>query len=283
MPRSVRQYRRRLTETESDREAAMKKRKISARIVPGILCVLLGAVMYCWMTGMKPLGVGLVGFGGILLAFSALSALEPARPKAARFCRKALAALLAVFSAALLVTEVFILANARTDEDPSADYLIVLGAQVVGTQPSGVLYDRLKAAEAYLNAHPQTVAIVTGGQGVDEDISEAQCMADWLIAHGIGPQRILLETRATRTAENILYAKELIAGREEDTEQVRIAVLTSEFHLMRAKLLARWAGLDACGVAAPSANPAVLVSNCFREAFAVWNCLVFDRGAFQGA
>ena len=72
MPRSAWQYRRRLTETESDREAAMKKRKISARIVPGILCVLLGAVMYCWMTGMKPLGVGFVGFGGILLAFSAL-------------------------------------------------------------------------------------------------------------------------------------------------------------------------------------------------------------------
>ena len=245
------------------------------------LSALIGALLYFFAVGMKPLGMGFFALSATILFFLLLKCTAVRFPKLSHLVRSITVYLLLLFLLAFAVTTVMLISDARTSPEPEADYLLVLGAQVVGTQPSGVLSDRLEAALPYLQAYPQATAIVTGGQGPDEGISEAQCMYNWLTERGIDPQRIWLEERATRTAENVVYARDMIAAETEDMENVSVAVLTSEFHLMRAKLLANWAGLDVRGVAAPSANRAVLVSNCFREVFAVWNSFLFDRHVVQ--
>ena len=240
-----------------------------------LAAVFCGLVLY--VSGGKALSAGFFAGAAVLLFFWLLRFTAKKWPKATRIVEKTAVYALLLFAMAFAATEVMLISDAQTSKDPKADYVIVLGAQVVGERPSGVLGDRLEAALAYLNTYPQAIAVVSGGQGPGERISEAQCMADWLTARGIAPERILLEDRSTRTAENILYAKAVIAAHAGGMNGVETAVLTSEFHLMRAKILAGWAGLGAKGVAAPSTNKAALVNNCFREAFAIWNSLLRDR------
>ena len=74
--------------------------------------------------------------------------------------------------------EYFIIKNARTDRDPGRDYLIVLGAAVYKDQPSLTLVRRLEGALDYLETYPDSVAIVSGGMGPGETVTEAQAMYD---------------------------------------------------------------------------------------------------------
>ena len=109
--------------------------------------------------------------------------------------------------------EYFIIKNARTDRDAGRDYLIVLGAAVYQDQPSLTLVRRLEGALQYLNEHPKTIAIVSGGMGKGETITEAQAMHDWLIAHGVAPERIIMEPKATSTMENLQNSFDIIRAR----------------------------------------------------------------------
>ena len=72
------------------------------------------------------------------------------------------------------LVELPIISNARTDKEPERKYLVVLGAAVHGSTPSLSMTHRLEGALDYLEAYPDSVAIVSGGQGQGEDISEAQ-------------------------------------------------------------------------------------------------------------
>ena len=81
--------------------------------------------------------------------------------------------------------EIPVIANAHTDRDCGKKYLIVLGAEVVGSKPSRSLRYRLDAAKHYLERFPESIAIVRGGQGEHEEITEASCMYDQLISAGI--------------------------------------------------------------------------------------------------
>ena len=173
--------------------------------------------------------------------------------------------------------EYFIIKNARTDADAGRDYLIVLGAAVYGDQPSLTLVRRLEGTKAYLDAHPETVAIVSGGMGKGETITEAQAMHDWLIAHGVAPERVIMEPKATSTLENLTYAFDLIRERG-DVPAGRVAIVSSAYHLYRAKLMARDLGVsDAAGVAAPWGYFFVMLNYFIREAFGVTHLWVFGN------
>ena len=87
-------------------------------------------------------------------------------------CR-VLSLLLALCAVWFLGTEVYLISGARTDDTTPCQYIVVLGAQVRGTQPSRAMRDRTDAAAAYLSAHPDVICIVSGGQGPGEKITEA--------------------------------------------------------------------------------------------------------------
>ena len=170
--------------------------------------------------------------------------------------------------------ESFVIRSARTDRDPERDYLIVLGAAVYGDQPSLTLVRRLEGALDYLQSYPESVAIVSGGMGAGETVTEAQAMHDWLIAHGIPEERILLEPRATSTQENLAYSFALIRERGDEPDG-HVAVVSSAYHLYRAKLMARNMDVEAAGVAAPWGYFFVMLNYFIREAFGVTHLWVF--------
>lgn len=100
------------------------------------------------------------------------------------------------------------------------------------TAPPVSLWDRIYAARDYLEAHPNTVAVVSGGKGKDEPMSEAICMYVELTNLGIDGNRIWTEDRAESTWENIRYSLDLIEART-GARPTRLGVLSSEYHLFR--------------------------------------------------
>lgn len=128
------------------------------------------------------------------------------------------------------------------------EYVIVLGAQVKGTVPSRALRKRLDRALEYGEANPDTVFILSGGQGPDEGITEAQCMYEYMTANGMAPERLLLEDRSTSTAENLAYSHELY-----DLKDHPVGILSNNFHIYRALQLAEHADYSAAeGIPADS-------------------------------
>lgn len=172
--------------------------------------------------------------------------------------------------------EIPIIANAHTDSDAGRKYIVVLGAEVKGTQPTPSLYYRLCGAYELLYLNPDSTAIVSGGKGEGEDISEAQCMRDWLVEAGISPDRIIMEDKATSTMENLDYSFDIIRslGGEPDGN---VTIVSSSYHLFRAKSMARRLGVGAAGYSCVPGNP-ILAANFFiREAFGVTHLWVFGK------
>ena len=172
--------------------------------------------------------------------------------------------------------EAFIIKNARTDKDPERDYIIVLGAAVYGDQPSLTLVRRLEGARDYLLACPDSVAIVSGGMGPGETVTEAQAMRDWLTANGIPAERVLMEPKATSTMENLQFSFDIIRSRGGEPDG-HVAIVSSAYHLYRAKLMAKNMGVDAAGVAAPWGYFFVMLNYFIREAFGVTHLWVFGN------
>ena len=92
--------------------------------------------------------------------------------------------------------------NAPPEDVPVT--VVVLGCLVRGTSPSKSMRQRLNAAQRFLNEHPDAVCVLSGGQGEDEEIAEADCMYRELTAAGIAPERLYREDRSTSTRENFL-------------------------------------------------------------------------------
>lgn len=138
------------------------------------------------------------------------------------------------------------------------DYILVLGAQYKKSGPSKALAFRLDKAIEYLNKNPNTICIVSGGQGYNEPCTEAHGMKLYLIQHGIDSDRILEEDTSTSTIENIIFSQKMIPN------NVTVGIVTNNFHLYRALKIARKQGLHAYGIAASSTwwyQP----NNIFRE------------------
>lgn len=132
-----------------------------------------------------------------------------------------------------------------TAAEKGLDYVMILGGGVVGEQPSPALEQRILTAYEYLENHPETKVIATGGLGGGR-ISEAECIARTLEGLGIDRQRITLEEKATTTAENFQYSRPLAE------DGATVGVVTSNFHIFRSLLLAKSAGFTkVCGIAAP--------------------------------
>ena len=125
--------------------------------------------------------------------------------------------------------------------------LLVLGCQVKGTHPSLMLTERLEAADKYLKEHDNAVCILSGGQGEDEGISEAECMYNYLIGHGISTDRLIMEPNSTSTRENLQFSLEIM---EEHNLGNTVAIVTNEFHEYRAFKIAEKLDIEPYAVAA---------------------------------
>lgn len=152
-----------------------------------------------------------------------------------------LAGAVALLCIGLAAAETVCMVQANRKEPAADATMVVLGCKVQGESPSLMLQERLDAAYAYLSEHEETVCILSGGQGADEDISEAECMYRYLTGRGIAPERLYLEDRSVSTRENLRFSAEII---EAEGLSRSLLIVTSEFHTYRAGRIAEELGMD---------------------------------------
>lgn len=154
-----------------------------------------------------------------------------------RLCLAAAGLLALGFLALYLV--VWIKSGEDDDAVPS-DCIVVLGAKAHGLEPGRVLRARLEQAQKAYEQGLGGKILVCGGKGTDETVPEAAAMAAYLKAQGVPDEDILLEQDSRNTRENLRFAKRIM-----EANGYRTCVLvTSDYHMARARLLAAQEGLS---------------------------------------
>lgn len=231
--------------------------------------LLCGLVLGIWPnTGVRFSGVLFLGLGLLFALYLGLDLLENQKGwRPARIMKRIYLSLAAAGFLLFALLELVIFSGAHTDRELNADCVLVLGAGVNGTEPSPILKSRLDAALSYLQSHPDVPILVSGTQGTGEDISEAEAMRRYLVQKGVENDRICLEEAAGNTEENIRYSKALMEKMGMNPGNITVALVTSEFHLYRARYLAARSGLHVVGIAAKTPDAAARANFYAREAF----------------
>lgn len=133
------------------------------------------------------------------------------------------------------VLSVYMLSSFNTAQEYNGETVIVLGCEVRKNTPSRMLTERLRAAYVFLTDHPDAECVLSGGQGSNENISEADAMYIWLTENGIDAERLYLEDRSTSTKENLSFSKDRIEAWHLNPD---VVIITSGFHEYRAGLIA---------------------------------------------
>lgn len=160
----------------------------------------------------------------------------------------------------------------KTGEE-TADVVLVFGAMVHGDEPSKTLAYRCDKALSYLKENIMAQAILLGGQGPGENISEALAMKRYLVERGIQESRLILEEESSSTWTNLKQAKSIMKTREIHSP---VIVCSSDYHLFRIKLLAKRLDMDVLPLAADTPKSAVIRSYV-REVFALIKSFLVDR------
>ena len=217
-------------------EKQKKSEKYKYLTVAVAIMFLLGAALYFIpATGMRFSGMLLMAVAAFFMLTAVLGKLGQTR-RWANMLRRGLLILFTLGLMLFAVMEGYVLAHDETDYEKDVSAVIVLGAGVNGRVPSLSLQKRLEATLDYVADKPDIPIVVTGGQGRGEEITEARCMADWLMARSVAEERIILEEQARDTEENLAFSLSLLAAYGVDTTD-NIAVVSSDYHLARARLL----------------------------------------------
>ena len=213
------------------------------------------------------------GIMGLLLFYNICYWASFRHPRAAGLVKRLVTLILCLGLIVAGATECLIIHASLGDRKESCEYMVVLGAKVRPDGPSVSLMDRITAAAEYMEENPQVIAVVSGGQGPDEPMTEAECMYRELVKLGVDPDRIWREDKASSTWENLRFSIRLI---EEKTGQrpEKIGLLSSEYHLFRAKLFARDSGVEAVGIPAHTTRLSQMVNHFMREVAGVWHYII---------
>ena len=113
------------------------------------------------------------------------------------------------------------------------DYVLILGCRVKDDcDPTPLLKQRADAALKFASEQKDAAGyapkfIPSGGRGADEPISEAECVARYLISRGVPKDDIILEDRSTDTLENMRFSFALTKKGE------KCAFATTNYHVFR--------------------------------------------------
>ena len=234
-----------------------------------ILFAILGSVCLLYFAAVLLVGMdfsivwlaGAVFFWGIFLVRHMVTLRAIVIPKEIRIF---LHLLFGVGGLVFVAAECLIISGMAAKPSGELDCLIVLGAQVRGENPSRALAMRLDKTAEIWEECGEPVLLLSGGKGDGENISEAECMHRVLAAKGIPEEKMILEDASTTTLENLQFCAELT-----DCKEKRTGVVTNNFHVYRATLLAKKMGYQkVCGVAAKS-DWRYQLHYMVREAFAL--------------
>lgn len=259
--------------TIAEKKANEINKKKFCRHLPGVLwCVPFGVVAYFCkyvVPGYSFTFLVCLGIIALILFYTFMPVLGHLFPKFAKVSMAVVTVCLFAGLIAAGITEYFIVNASFGTPKKTAEYMVVLGAKVRPDGPSPSLWDRINGAYDYLESHPDVIAVVSGGQGDDEVMSEAQSMFDELVAKGIAPERIWMEDKATNTRENLMFSLAIIEERT-GVRPEKLAVCSSEYHLLRSSMVAKNCGVDFVGVPARTSVITQLINHLMREVPAVW-------------
>ena len=176
----------------------------------------------------------------------------------------------------LLVFVMFLLSYGLSDNvSGREDAIIVLGSGIRGELLTQGLKNRLDAAVECYEENEDLLIVVSGGQGPQEDITEALAMERYLLARGVPQESIIKEEQATSTYENFIYSKKILD--EKLGDGYTAAFVSNEYHIYRASSLARIAGFDTVTHTHSSTMWYTLVPSTLRETLAVVKLWVFKN------
>lgn len=185
------------------------------------------------------------------------------------------------------VVELLVFMGAASTDVPNLDYVIVLGAKVNEGSISNSLRMRLDKAIEYSQQNPASILVLSGGKGKDEPMSESQAMYNYLLYNGISARQMVMETVSTSTVENIAYSRVLIDQIEErkkanavstvppgpftkvEDKPLQVGVLTSNYHVFRARMIAQKWGIPGIYGIASGSDPVLFPHLCVRECIAI--------------
>ncbi len=140
---------------------------------------------------------------------------------------------------------------ARRKPSMDRDFLVVLGCAITPDgMPRPLLRGRLDRALQFARAQEaaggkKAIIVVSGGQGADECVSEAEAMRRYLLQQGWDEKRIRMEERSENTKENMSFSRNLIEAEKPDA---RALFVTNNYHIFRAGLFAEELGWKADGI-----------------------------------
>lgn len=158
-----------------------------------------------------------------------------------------------LFLISFLIVEGLILKEAYSKEKynkEEIDFVIILGAGLRGEEPSKTLQGRLDVALEFLLENREIPVIVSGGQGPGEAITEAEAMGTFLVKNGVEVDRVYYESLSTDTNENLKFSSGMMT--QLGVKKPTVLIITSDYHLFRAKLLAKEYDLTSYGLGGDS-------------------------------
>lgn len=188
------------------------------------------------------------------------------------FIKRTLLLGIAFLGILFVIAEGFIISGFTAKGEKGLDYIIVLGAQIKANGPSKVLKLRLDKAYDYLVENPDTQVIVSGGQGSNEPVSEAEGMYDYLVSKGIAAERIIKEDESKNTYQNLKFSGEYL-----DKERDSVGIVTNNFHVFRAMQLAKKGGYEHVSGIAAEAELSMQANNMLREFLGVMKDWLFGN------
>lgn len=153
------------------------------------------------------------------------------------------------------------------------EYIVVLGAGLIdGRKVTPLLHQRIVRAIEFSQKQKRLTdklpkLVMSGGQGADEVVSEAQAMYEDAVASGYPKENILLEDQSTTTYENMKFSKAIIMSDSGKNHSPTI-FSTNNYHLLRAGIYARKAGVCADGIGAKTAR--YFIPNGFLREFVAY-------------
>ena len=258
----------------------MRDLKLSCRekrILMIAAALALLTLVFFSVSGMKFLGYLSIESAGLCVLWIILCRWSE-KSLVGKRCKAGFVAGLLAVLVLLGVMEGIIISYGEQDNlDTPADAVIVLGAGIKDKKPSPALQTRLDAAQAYMERHPEIPVVLSGGLGLGEVVTEAEVMFNALATgEESWDSRLLKEPRATSTAENFRYSREILLEAGVDPETATIAFVTNDFHIYRARLIAHRMGMEVIGIPADLPWWWVDLTCHVREAFALVKTLIFD-------
>ena len=159
----------------------------------------------------------------------------------------------------------------KNNFDINQEYVLVLGAKANNGNLSKTLIERLNSTFNYLQKHKTATAILCGGKERKDEYSQSEYMKDYLLKRGIEDNRLIVESKSKNTFENIKLALEKM-----DKKPSSVMIITSDYHIFRAKFILYRFGILAYSYPAKTPKDVVLLSYA-RETLAVIKTFLFDK------